>query len=222
MPLTARLQIFDGKFANSLVPASLRHRISDKDWEALVLAIDHAMSLDRLWQRIGLSLCLGVPLLVLVLVVAMAQTQFGDPWAFLRGIPPFLFVIFFIMMVSHEFCIRPKVISDVNRVLTEASFTYPGISFHLMGHGTRKDPFYIEVFEEQSGKYYSRKDYGSTRPPQLQVVDLEANSSNNTQSLLASTNTAPPSTRLEELEKVKHLLSRREYNDKRQAILADI
>ena len=108
-------------------------------------------------------------------------------------LPIFLFVIFFVMGMTQQCYIRPNVMTAVNCILCDYSNKYPGVSFHLVGHGSRTKPFLIEVYVD--GSHYRE---------------------------LGNSNVSNASTRLVELEKVRHLLSDQEYSEKRQSILADI
>ena len=238
MPLAARLQIFDGELASHAVPASLRHRISDDEWEAMAFAVEDAMAMDMRFQWIGLTVCLGIPLAGVLMTWAMVARQATsidnnwdfaysyNPFALLGLLPPILIITIIIMTLVQQICIRPKVIDEVNDVLAEASSTHHGVSFHLMGHGSREDPFYIEVFEESSfSSYYTKYEADSRACRREQRPDIEMGNQTPwicTNKAPKKTSIPPPSTRLEELEKIKHLLSIQEYDAKRQAILADL
>ena len=228
MPLSARLQIFDGKLANHAVPASLRHVISDDDWEVLAFAVEDALAVDVRFQWIGLSVCLGIPLLgVLTTGAAMTVRQsrairnggdfdiYYNPFALLGFLPPILIITMMVMMLVQHIFIRPRVSRDVHEVLAEASSTYPGVSFRLMGHGSRTDPFYIEVFEESSSAYGYYNNHEANGASHHNRNDSEEMGNHTSTTVL-------PSTRLEELVKVKYLLSTQEYKDKREAILANL
>lgn len=209
---SARLQIFEGKFADhAKPPAPLRRLLPQEDWDDLAGRVEDALLPDIYFQWVGLGVCICLLLSIVVCFLVQYSSSssstsyseehdneqqhhstLGLP---VMMLPIFLFVIFFVMGMTQQCYIRPQVMTAVNCVLGDYSNKYPGVSFHLMGHGSRTKPFLIEVYVD--GSHY--RELGNS-----------------------NSNVPSTSTRLVELEKVRHLLSEQEYSEKRQSILADI
>ena len=250
-----RLQIYYGKLADrAQPPAPLRRFIHQDDWERLVQSVERALVLDMQFQYAGIILIVGCVLSALLLISIefgdglKTNSNYGGEADDLSVSPlPVIFFMFLLfgMALAQQCCIRPKVVSDVNEVLAEFSTLYPGISFHLMGNGNSKYPFFIQVYTDghqyhcnPDGTIVTVQDYNNSLLNSTNLGNASANIGLGSVNMglssanfglgsanfgLSSANiglsSVNISVRLEELEKVRPLLSEQEYEEKRKSII---
>jgi len=125
------------------------------------------------------------------------------------------------MALAQQCLVRPRVVADINDVLAAFSAKYPGISFHLMGSGNNKHPFFIQVYTD--GNQYDGVEVGTESIRNINIGDAINNKEyhrfGSQYSTYSQNNSVIISERLQELGKVKDLLSEAEYNEKRKSII---
>ena len=186
-------------------PAILENYMSDIAWNKFCDDIDRSMqSFSGNGKR--LAAFIVFTFIAFGAVVALSFSGlFGDSNTLLYVVPAVAFPTF-IVMVSLTMKRQKRMKAEIQQVLEDTSRTQPQLSFHWREEygwdgGDRRWNSYIEV--SISG--------GAGNPYTSQASPFVASS-------------APKdvATRLQDLEKVKHLLSDQEYEDKRRDILNDV
>ena len=206
---TARIDItgtFSDVHVDRTKPAILENYMSDMAWNKFCDDIDRSM------QSISGSgkIIFGFTIFTFVVFGAAMALSFsgllGDSGTYIFILPALSFPAFFVM-VFLTMKRQKQMKAEVQQVLEDTSRTQPQLSFHwreeygYSSGGNRRYNPYIEV--SISG--------GAVNPYTSQASPFVASS-------------APKdvATRLQDLEKVKHLLTDQEYEDKRRDILNDV
>ena len=239
----------DGRPIDRTMPAILHGHMNSKDWtdfcnqhdEAAVPSVGSRSC--KAFPKIPFVLVFLAAIITIILSVRREFTR--DPWSssFSFGIPIGMFLLF-VTFVASIICFgivasreSEKLISALKRLCEETSNKQSSLTFHFKSetflnpsslndsHRLRTvDKYYIEVFIAETTvdaapmtSYYDPEIANPSAP-----ICIAATAYVPGLALSSSEASHPAADRLQELEKIKHLLTETEYAQKRDDIIAAV
>jgi hypothetical protein len=243
---STRIDIFKNKgcFTDSYgidrnMPAIMNGNMSDREWELFCNQIDqHIIPLNKL----GYLLLAGyfttfIGMMATATFIIFMNVNFS----------PVIFICLvsgFFVFSCYLWCIAGNAIRKVSKVCEATSRDIPNVSLSLRRHHSSNDDsfyYYIEVSLSEI-KVASINDSDRTVSPMdvvaVPMYDLEAgdptSTSHGSNKTLVDASVMPPANnssssikmswrqRMDNLQRIKHMLTTEEYEKKREEILADV
>lgn len=214
-------------------PAVLEPYMNNKDWEEFCQKVDVALEPTNLATRISRGTFCATFLIffiVLILSVVRTKTCFDNHSGYNSRGPNdcgpdsalFVLPVVMIFVSTAAFCVSAVVATvvqrEIQRICQDASRRQPQLSFHV-----RYERHYYRRDRRSSTTQYIEVSMDGNNPPDTTVSTRTVIPMGDAVPIASAVVTdGSPAERLAELEKMKHLITPKEFETKRAEILASV